>query len=321
MGPLPEDLLRRWGDLTVVPHRLDGREAQLWLVDRSGVRMVLRRLDPQRLPASPAVLSDRRWIHQLLDDIAATGFPAPQPIPDQDGHSLVVHDNAVWELLSYLDGVAIGWHPAPPLHAIGALLATLHDTTRTLPPRSQRPTALPIADISQRLHSASTAITDAALRTRLTGLADRLAALLDTAGHTERSHSPIHGDFTTHNVIAAAGSPRPSGVIDFGLAHLEAPIADIAYGLWRSGRPHQDAHWIEPHRATAWVTGYASVRSLDEHDLHAIPIYMIARGLQMVTKQVTAHLVDQLPLPQIDWLLGHHHDLADTMTRALGRQH
>ncbi len=30
-------------------------------------------------------------------------------------------------------------------------------------------------------------------------------------------------------------------MIDFALAHAETPLADIGYGLWRSGRPRKTA--------------------------------------------------------------------------------
>jgi Ser/Thr protein kinase RdoA (MazF antagonist) len=49
----------------------------------------------------------------------------------------------------------------------------------------------------------------------------------------------IHGNPTTVNVLADGDPSVPSGLIDFELADLEAPVADIAFCLWRSGRAAQ----------------------------------------------------------------------------------
>jgi len=46
----------------------------------------------------------------------------------------------------------------------------------------------------------------------------------------------IHGGFTVDNVIASGNPASAAGVIDFALAYIDAPMADIGFGLWRSGR-------------------------------------------------------------------------------------
>jgi hypothetical protein len=79
------ELLHLWGGLVDLPGRLQGREARLWLMDRSGTRLVLRRLNPLLFPAQDGVAENRLWVHRLLVEIVHAGFPAPAPIPTRDG--------------------------------------------------------------------------------------------------------------------------------------------------------------------------------------------------------------------------------------------
>ena len=58
---------------------------------------------------------------------------------------------------------------------------------------------------------------------------------LDDAGHPG-THGNSRRFHQRQRDRAAACARAPSGVIDFALAHVETPLADIGYGLWRSGR-------------------------------------------------------------------------------------
>ncbi len=115
-----------------------------------------------------------------------------------------------------------------------------------------------------------------------------LAGRLEDCGRRTAARLVIHGDFTSHNVIAD-GNPRTvTGIIDFHRAHLEVPLAGIACGLWRSGRPRQDADYLEPARLRQFVHGYASTASLPPGAARAIPACSYGRGRQMITKRVRA---------------------------------
>jgi hypothetical protein len=90
-------------------------------------------------------------------------------------------------------------------------------------------------------------------------LAAQLASDLDDNGHLARERTVIHGDFTNDNVIARGTPPEASGVIDFAVAHVETPLADIGYGLWRSGRPYEQAGYLDLPRLRRFLRGYASI--------------------------------------------------------------
>lgn len=310
------DELLAVGGLKLLPGRFDEREAQMWLVDSDAGRAVLRRLDPALSRGVP-IDEDRRWQHRFLSRLASTGFPAPVPIGAFDGASVVVAgDGAAWELLSFIDGVEVGWSAEPGMEEIGGLLAHFHNATQVIPAPYQRPTAVPLAMVPGILRGAPRG-REHELFDWCMVLGDELAEDLDAAGHNTLAVSVIHGDFTNHNVIAAGIPARPTGVIDFGLAHVEATVADLGYGLWRSGRPTQDAGVIDLHRAAAFVRGYTEVRPLPVEMVAAIPVYIFGRGLQILAKRVHRDAIDTMAVDEIRWLRTERHHLADQLVNTI----
>jgi Ser/Thr protein kinase RdoA (MazF antagonist) len=183
---------------------------------------------------------------------------------------------------------------------------------------SQRPVALPLAHVPAVLASAGPYAAGEDEQMRLIWhLAGELAADLDRIGQARAPQMVIHGDFTNHNVIAAGQPPRPCGVIDFALAHLEWPLADIGYGLWRSGRPHDQATRLDMPRVQRFVRGYASARPLSAEDAAAIEVFIRGRGVQILTKRVVAGRLDLRPLRQVRWLSTHRQLIADALADAV----
>jgi Ser/Thr protein kinase RdoA (MazF antagonist) len=123
----------------------------------------------------------------------------------------------------------------------------------------------------------------------------------------------VHGDPTTFNVLADGDPPRPSGLIDFELADVEAPVADIGFCLWRSGRPTQEANELDLSRIREFVAGYRSVRRLSDRELDTIPVCLRARGLQMVAKRTRLGITDDGPLEQLVWIQANQHELAEAV--------
>ena len=134
------------------------------------------------------------------------------------------------------------------MEEIGALLGRYHVAVRQMQMTSQRPAALPLAEVPPVLLSHELDVIPPERAASIRQLAAQLARDLDDTGHLARERTVIHGDFTNDNVIARGMPPAPSGVIDFAVAHVETPLADIGYGLWRSGRPSRAAlvTWIFP---------------------------------------------------------------------------
>jgi Ser/Thr protein kinase RdoA (MazF antagonist) len=183
----------------------------------------------------------------------------------------------------------------------------------------QRPGALPLAEVPQILLSSQ--LRAAHVRPEraviIRQLADRLARDLDDTAHQRRAQLVIHGDFTNHNVIADGTPPTATGVIDFALAHAETPLADIGYGLWRSGRPRQEADYLDLLRVRRFVRGYASTVPVSADEASIIPLYMGGRGLQMIAKRIRAGRAETGMLAQVQWLAANTGALTDGVLAAL----
>jgi Ser/Thr protein kinase RdoA (MazF antagonist) len=146
--------------------------------------------------------------------------------------------------------------------------------------------------------------------------AEQLARELEETGHRHREQLIVHGDFTCHNVVADGTPPRGTGVIDFALAHAETPLADIGYGLWRSGRPCQDAEHLDLPRVRRFFQGYSSVIPLTAEEANVIPLYMRGRGLQMIAKRIRAGRAETGMLAQVQWLAANGDAISDDLVSA-----
>lgn len=314
----PAGLLRDAGLVVLEP--LPDRLAQLWLAGWGGTLGVLRRLGPVPDWAAPgtSLAEDTAWVHAFLGRLDSQDFAVPHPLPAFGGQSWTTTASGTWELVSYLSGEVIGSASQPPMEAIGALLARYHQTAFLVRPAGQRPIALPLAQVPAVLACAGTRIGGERGQLRMIRqLADELAADLGDIGHSGAPQTVIHGDFTNHNVIAAGRPPRPGGIIDFALAHLESPLADISYGLWRSGRPYDQATWLDLRRIQRFVRGYASVRPLSSDDSAAIEVLLRGRGLQLIAKRLRAGHPHLNPLTQVNWLSAHKQQVTDALAAML----
>lgn len=288
---------------------LVAREARLWQFELAdGDVGVLRRHDPSRVdPTAALALEDVAWLHQFLRRLSVTGFPAPVPLEVLADRSVCVHDGAVWEALSFLPGRPVGWNPAPGMDVLGDLLAAYHDAAESLETTPQRPIALPVAEL---VHHVSARV-EMVLPGWLVELCDELHDRL--AGLECASKMVIHGDFTAHNVVSDG---EHLGVIDFGLAHVEDSVADLAFGLWRSGRPYQDATRLDDSRVSAFVGGYARRRSLSGDEAAVIPIYLWGRGVQMLVKAAVRGQPPSVCPAQVKWLRDNEDRLSELIASA-----
>ena len=284
------------GALGPVHRSLPGRESQLWLVRHARGVGVLRRLDPHLFPVDAGwVESDLTWLHGYLSRLCPR-FPAPAPLPVFDGLSWTRSEDAWWDVVSYLPGEPVGWRSRPSLEEVGRLLAALHQASTSVGIAHQRPRAVPLAAV----------IAERAPKPLGDWIA-RLAEALARIGHEYAPRSVIHGDFTAHNVLASGDPLRATGVIDFALAHCEDLRTDIGYGLWRSGRPRQDAIEMDLNRVSLFVRGYHRESPLHPVDADAIAVYLWARGIQSAVKRWrrTRQQPDEVVSRRIVWLIEH----------------
>jgi len=284
------------------------RESRSWVVTSPRGPAVLRRLDPALFPpAAQEVRADLTWLHGFLDRFSETGFPAPRPVPALEGRSWTVRDGAVWELVSFLPGHAIGWSRRPGIAEVGRLLADYHDAVTRTPCPPQRSGAYPVDQLSGR-----TVPKEA--RRELDVLRDALAEL----GELPSERHVVHGDFTAHNVLATGAPATPSGVIDFALAYVEELWADLGFAIWRSGRSRQEAIGLDLERTGELVLGYAGRRGLPPSAAEAVPLYVLARGLQQVVKGYGRGWPPSDPLlARIRWLATNRSAVTESVAAAI----
>jgi Ser/Thr protein kinase RdoA (MazF antagonist) len=316
----PPGQLARDAGLVVLPGVIRPREDRAWLVDWQGTRAVLRQLP---VPAPGTSLArhsgDVAWLHGFLARLASVGFPSPRPLPSFDGQSWTVAGGALWEIVSYLPGQIVGWAGEPAMAEIGGLLARYHAAARQIKVPGQRPGALPLAEVPQILLSPQLAAAGVAADrvSVIRQLAHQLARDLRDTAVLAGEQIVIHGDFTSHNVLATGTPPRATGVIDFALAHAETPLADIGYGLWRSGRPGQAADHLDLSRVQNFVRGYTSTARLTPSQAQMIPLYLRGRGLQMIAKRARAGRSETGMLAQVQWLTANSGPIGDALTAVL----
>ena len=113
------------------------------------------------------------------------------------------------------------------------------------------------------------------------------------------------------------GHRRPSGLIDFTLAYREAATADLAFALWCSGRPTQRAWDYDLGRVTSLVRGYHRVRPLEPGEAALIPVLMLGRGLQMLTRLESRQQNDAAFLGRLTWVSSHHQQIHGAVVSAL----
>jgi Ser/Thr protein kinase RdoA (MazF antagonist) len=295
------------------------REGTIFAASWNGIQAILRSLPT---PAGMSVVDHAEsveWLHRYLLQLTALDFPAPQPLPAFDGESRISHDGTLWELVSFLPGEAVGWSARPTMEQIGEFLGHYHDAAAQVHVAMQRPGALPLSEVPRVLLEADfgTLRVHRDHADRIRRLAARLADALTQHDALASKRLVIHGDFTNDNVIASGAPPRPTGAIDFALAHLEAPLADVGYALWRSGRLEERASHVDLVRARQYMRGYASVVPVSPAQAHAIPVYLMGRGLQMIAKRVHAGPPDIGMLEQVRWLSANAPAVGDALEAAL----
>jgi homoserine kinase type II len=317
-GRPPAGLLEDAG-IVLLPTSIRAREGSIFAASWNGTRAILRSLPAPAAMSAAGHAEGVRWLHRYLARLTARGFPAPRPLPAFRGKSWMTHRRMLWELVSYLPGESVGWSAAPAMEQIGEFLGRYHQAAGQVHVAAQRPGALPLSRVPRALLETDFDVLgiqrDDASRIR--HLAEQLARDLSQIDALTPNRLVIHGDFTNDNVIASGAPPRPTGVVDFALAHVEAPLADVGYALWRSGRPQEQARRVDLVRARQYLRGYARVAPVSAAQAHAIPVYLMGRGLQMIAKRVRARSADIAMLDQVRWLSANGPTIAAALEEAI----
>jgi Ser/Thr protein kinase RdoA (MazF antagonist) len=121
----------------------------------------------------------------------------------------------------------------------------------------------------------------------------------------------LYGDCTAANMLVSGDPPATSGIIDFTLAQLGPPGVDISFALWVTGRTAQPQQRLDFARVRAFVSGYHRVRPLTVWADRAIPVYLVGRGMQLLTRFERAGASDAVQLERVRRLYAHRAELQD----------
>jgi Ser/Thr protein kinase RdoA (MazF antagonist) len=284
-------------------------QVPIWKVSRGETAAVLRRTRLDTLFS----LQDLRWQHQLRIACGERGLRVPLPLPAFDGDTTMTCQGFVWEVLSYLPGVALGWQSKPTLREVGALLARFHTASADLGAAlGQRPSAVPLSQLSVYV---DLRVIDASLQTPEARMLFRrhledITADVAVLDRTRLGAGVVHGDFTTLNLLVDGRPPRISGIIDFNNAYCEALFADLGFCLWQAGRPAHERYLLDLRRVAEFVAGYCSETPLPSSAASTVAIAIRARGLQLMVRSSLRGPHDLLrPLELVDWVARHTDEL------------
>lgn len=296
--------------------------ADTWLLRVSGRALILKRYRRGQDE------TDVRWEHDLLEHVAATGFPASRPVQALDGRSWRRLDDRVWGALTYLPGGSFGWTPQPGLDMAGMFLAAYHHAARSVQMERQRPSGTPLLELAalapwDRL---AVALEDAGRLRQFAQLLDELGQELQAINFGALDQIAIHGDPTADNMLINGTPPQLVGLIDFGNAAVDGWLADLGAGLWRSGRTAPDGIGLDTERVATFVAGYHRRSALDLTLARAVPLLIKARGLQLIVRWTRRAAPEALPslapllaltLDRAVWISERQPELADAVERAV----
>lgn len=226
-----------------------GQSNPTYRLDTEQGAMVLRRKPPgQVLTSAHAVDREARAMRSL----STAGFPVPRIFAECDDPNII---GSPFYVMEYLDG-RIFWDPLLPEQTPKerrALYMALTDSLAAL--HAVDIDSVGLSDFGPKGNYYQRQIERWASQYRASGEEqypemEKLISWLITNVPTEGRISVVHGDFRLDNAIFHKDRPEILGVIDWELATLGDPLADLSYFLlnWiiplnfngRPGLPHAD---------------------------------------------------------------------------------
>ncbi len=254
------------GDLTRLDAISEGVENTNYRVEAGGRTYVLtlyeKRVRPEDLP----------FFLALTTHLADAGYPAPRPIPQQDGATLGTLNGRPAALIAWKPG---RWKREPErqhFETAGARLAQLHVLAAQRPDDpSAPPNRFALAAWRDLLTRCQAAAEAAEWSSMLATLAAEIT-LFDAAWPTDLPTGVIHGDYFPDNILFT--DDAITGVIDYYFAGRDAFAYDLAIAI--NAWCFDAAGRLRPADAAAFCRGYDRVRPLSTAERAALPL--LCRG-------------------------------------------
>jgi Ser/Thr protein kinase RdoA (MazF antagonist) len=230
--------------------------------------------------------------HALIAHLRRAGFPAPTIMPTTGGNTLLALGDELYEIQTYIEGTFYDHERTAHLKEAARTLGRYHVCVEGFALRSlQNQDELYSPAV---LHANLAALIDAWEIERdpeLGQMARRLAAHADDlatrfAAHGTLPHLVIHGDYYADNLIFEGDCI--TGVVDYDKARWQPRVVELAETLiyFASPRPGHLKHLVYP-GILEWkpferfLRHYASVVSLTENEIRALPDYVRCIWLQI----------------------------------------
>ncbi|HXW22525.1 MAG TPA: homoserine kinase [Rhodomicrobium sp.] len=204
----------------------------------------------------------------LMEHLAQGGVRCPTPVHDGEGQVLRELGGRPAAIVTFLPGYSLQKPQPAHCHAVGAVMAKLHEAGLSFP--LKRKNTLSLAGWT-RLCASIGGVADKIAP----GMSAQLAHALDTLSETWPENLPrgvIHADLFPDNVLFLKDAV--SGVIDFYFACNDLLAYDLAICMNAWCFEFDGAFNVT--KAMALFKGYNSVRRLEPEEVSALPI--LARG-------------------------------------------
>jgi aminoglycoside phosphotransferase (APT) family kinase protein len=217
-----------------------GQSNPTYLVETPTRRYVLRRKPPGKLlPSAHAI--DREF--RLIGALAVQGFPVPQPYLYCDDPSVI---GTPFFLMAHVEG-RVFWEPHLP-EASAAERAAIYDAANATLARLHRydPAALGLADFGRGENYVARQVERWSRQYRASETEpiddmERLLAWLPAHLPPPAPVRLVHGDYRLDNIIVAPSEPKVAAVLDWELATLGDPLADLSFNLMAWDMPRAES--------------------------------------------------------------------------------
>lgn len=246
----------------------EGVENSNFYLETTGGRYILtlfeKRTDPADLP----------YFINLKQHLAANGFSCPLPVTAKDGRALRTLAGRPAVIITFLQGLSPRRPNAIQCRELGIGLANLHaaatefEMTR---PNSLGPTSWPT------LWDGRQASADALQAGLADKIAGDLASIRDVASLSEAlPRGTIHADLFPDNAFFLGD--RFTGAIDFYFACTDALAYDLAICV--NAWAFESDGSFNFSKAKNLISGYQSVRPLEDNEKAAFPILCLGAALR-----------------------------------------
>jgi homoserine kinase type II len=229
--------------------------------------------------------------HALIAHLQRAGFPAPTIMPTTGGHTLLALGDELYEVQTYIAGTFYDHERIAHFEEAARTLGRYHACVESFPPALQNLGELYSPAVLHANLAALIAAWEIERDPELDQMARRLAAHADDlaarfAAHGALPHLVIHGDYYADNLIFEGD--YITGVVDYDKARWQPRVVELAETLiyFASPRPGHLKHLVYP-GILGWapferlLRTYASVVSLTENEIRALPDYVRCIWLQI----------------------------------------